>query len=107
MITGIQIVAIIFSLLMIYLTFLNLKKKELALGEALFFFLIWVGAILLTVFPKSVDFILTTFHIYRLLDLATIVGFMIIMALVFKNYLETKELKKKIEKIVREKALKN
>ena len=107
MITGIQIVAIVFSLLMLYVTFINFKKDELSLPEALFFSLIWIGAIVLTTFPASADFILKTFHIYRLLDLATIVGFMILVGLIFKNYLEIKNLKAKIEKIVREKALKN
>jgi hypothetical protein len=86
---------------------LHFKKKELSGGEAVFFFSIWLGAILLTVFPKSVDFILTTFHIYRLLDLATIVGFMILVGLTYKNYLEIKDLKTKIEKLAREKSLKN
>jgi hypothetical protein len=107
MITGIQIVAVIFSLAMTYVTFLHFKKRELAYFEALFFFLIWLGAILLTVFPKSIDFILTTFHIYRLLDLATIVGFMFLIGLAYKNYLEIKDLKRKIEKLVRDRSLKN
>ena len=106
MITGIQIVVIIFSFFMFYVTFLHFKKRELSLGEALFFSLLWLGAIFLTVFPKSVDFILKTFRIYRLLDLATIVGFAVLVGLSFKNYLEIKDLKKKLEKIVREKALK-
>ncbi len=106
-ITGIQIVAIIFSLLMVYVTFLHLKKGELALGESAFFFLIWLGAIFLTVFPTSTDFILRTFRIYRLLDLGMIVGFMILIGLVFKDYLEIKNLKKKLEKLIRGKSLKN
>ena len=107
MINGIQIAAVIFSLIMIYITFLHSKKKELSLAETLFFFIIWIGAIILTIFPNSANFIMRTFKIYRLLDLATIVGFMILAGLIFKDYLEIKKLKNKVERIIRQKSLKD
>lgn len=53
------------------------------------------------ILPGSADFILRTFRIYRLLDLVTIFGFMFLVGISFKNYLELKNLRKKIEKIVR------
>lgn len=105
MITGVQFVSIAFSLLMLYVTFLHFKKKELNISEAGFFFLVWSVAIVITIIPKSADFILSTFRIYRLLDLVTILGFMLVTVISFKNYLEIKDLKKKIEKITRTLAL--
>ncbi|MCL4460019.1 MAG: DUF2304 domain-containing protein [Chloroflexi bacterium] len=105
MITGIQIVAVVFSFLMLYITFLHFKRRELTTRETLFFGLLWVGAIFLTIFPKSVDFLLKTFRILRLMDLATIVGFMVLIALSFHNFLTIRKLEEKIEKLVRYNAL--
>lgn len=107
MITGIQIVTLIFSLVMFYITYLHLKRKEIMVKEAVFFFATWSTTFLLTLFPASANFILNTFRIYRLLDLATIGGFMILVGISYNNFIEIRRLKSKIEKIVREKAIKN
>jgi hypothetical protein len=105
MIFGVQFIAIVFSLLMLYITYLHFKKGELSLIEEIIFSIIWIVAIVLMIFPESANFILKTFHIYRLLDLATIIGFIFLVAISFKNYLELKNLRKKIEKIVRNYSL--
>ena len=107
MTSGIQFIAIVFSILMLYITYLHFKKRELSLVEGIVFSIIWTVAIILMIIPASASFILKTFHIYRLLDLATIIGFILLVALSFKNYLELKNLRKKIEKIVRSYSLRS
>ena len=107
MITGIQIIAILFSLFLLYVTFIHFKKKELYLLEALFFSFIWIGAIFITIFPSSLDFLLSRFKILRLLDLATIIGFMLLIGIAFRNYQRIRELERKIEEIIRNEAIRN
>jgi len=105
MITGIQIIALFFCLLMIYQTFLHVKKGEINGLEGYLFFALWIAAGFLTIFPASADFILKTFQINRLLDLATVIGFMVLIGVSYENLVEISRLKKKIEKMVREKAI--
>ena len=107
MISGIQFIAITFSLLLLYVTHIHFKKGILSLFEELLFSAIWILAIIFTVLPQTANFILSAFHVYRLLDLATIVGFMFLVGISYKNYLEIKTLRKKIEKIVREYSLRS
>lgn len=107
MMFGIQFIVIIFALLMIYITFLHFKKRELSIVESLFFGMIWVGALVFMLIPQTTNFILQTFKIYRLLDLATVVGFMALVIISYSNFFEIRRLKKKIEQIVRQQALKN
>jgi hypothetical protein len=105
MMTGIQLISILFCFLMLYVTFLHVKKRQLHTIEGLLFGLVWVVAIIITILPKTVSYVLETFRIYRLLDLATIGGFMLLIGLSFSNYLTIKELKKKVETLTRELAL--
>ncbi|KKR34292.1 MAG: hypothetical protein UT63_C0003G0008 [Candidatus Gottesmanbacteria bacterium GW2011_GWC2_39_8] len=107
MITGIQIVALLFSVLMLYVTYLHLKRKEIDGKEAIFFFTVWTVSSILTVFPTTANFILNTFHIIRLLDLATIVGFMILVAISYSNFVEIRKMRNRIEKLVRKRAIEN
>lgn len=105
MIIGIQFIAIFFSLFLFYVTFIHFKKGQLSLVETIFFSLIWLGAIFVTLSPASLDFILSRFNILRLLDFATILGFMLLIGIAFRNYLRIRELEKKIEKLVRKEAI--
>lgn len=103
--TGIQLISILFCLLMMYVTFLHVKKKQLTVPEGFGFGAVWITAVIVTVLPSTVSFVLETFRIYRLLDLVTIAGFMLIIGISFSNYLTIKDLKKKVETLTREIAL--
>lgn len=105
MLIGVQILALIFALFMMYWAFLYYKKKELTLAENLFWQFVWLIFIFLTLFPKSLNFIITTFNITRVMDLAMIIAFMILTVLGFSNYIRQKEVEKKIERLVKEIAL--
>ncbi len=105
MIYGLQFIAIIFSLIMLYVSYLHFKKNTLSLVEWIFFSLVWIVAIILMVLPSSADYLLKTFKIFRLLDLATIFGFIFLVAISFSNFLELKKLRQKIEKVVRQLSL--
>lgn len=104
---GIQIVAIIFALWMIYFTFLHFRRKEFKRVEFLFWQILWIGLIIIVIFPKSVEFILKTFSITRTFDLVVIVGIVILFGITFRSYVVIRRLEKRVEEFTRKEALKN
>jgi len=106
MLIGIQIIALVFALFMMYLIFVHYKKRDLTFAENVFWQIIWLGFILLTLFPHVLDPLLGAFKIIRVLDLAMLVAFMILTILGFSNYIGQKKINRKIEKIVKELAIK-
>lgn len=105
MMTGIQIIAIFFGLFMAYLTFLHYKRKDLNRYQFVIWEILWAGFILVTLLPDKFNFITERLGIARAFDLFAIVAFVIILFLVFHNYLLITKIEKKIEKKVREKTL--
>lgn len=102
---GIQIVAIIFALGMTYFSFLHFRRKEFTLKELVLWMILWIGLIVVVIFPKSVEFLLKTFSITRTFDLVVIVGVVILFGITFRNYVIIKRMERKIENFVRKESL--
>lgn len=102
---GLQIVAILFALWMIYFSYLHFRRGEFNRYEFAIWEILWLGLIAIVIFPKSVQFILTTFSITRTFDLVVIVGMIILFGVTFRNYVVVKRLEKKIELTVRKDSL--
>jgi len=105
-ILGIQILGILFGFFMMYYTFLHHKRKEFTLKEYSFWFVFWAGFVIVTLFPGILDPILVTLNIVRTLDFLIIVGFLFLIFVSFYTYTIVRKNQKKIEKIVRQLALK-
>lgn len=103
---GIQIVAIIFALWMIYFSYLHWRRNEFNKLEFIFWQILWLGLIVVVIFPGCANFILKTFSISRTFDLVVIVGIVVLFAISFRNYVIISRLDKKIEKLVRIESLK-
>lgn len=97
---GIQIVAIIFALWMIYFTYLHFRRKEFGQAEAVLWQILWLGLIVVVLFPTSVRFVLQTFSISRTFDLVVIVGIVILFGLSFRNYVIVKRVERKFEDFI-------
>ena len=107
MILGIQILGVLFGLFMIYITFLYSKRRDFTLKEWAFWSILWVGFILVTLFPSSFNVIVKGFFkLQRPLDFYIIVGFMFLTGAVFYTYTIVRKNQKRIEFIVRKIALK-
>lgn len=107
MILGIQIVGVLFGLFMIYLSYLYSKRKEFTLKEWVFWSILWVGFIVVTLSPSSLNVIVKgIFALKRPLDFYIIIGFMFLTGAVFYTYTIVRKTQKKIETIVRKMALK-
>ena len=97
---------VLFALIMLYITFLHQKRKEFSTSELLFWTLLWVLFIYVTVFPRSLNFLIETLNFIRVFDFLVVVGFIFVTSLGIFNYFNSKNNKKDIEEIIRKIALK-
>lgn len=106
MIIGLQIIALIFSLSMVYFAVLNFKRGELSKGEIVAWIGMWAVAVVVIIFPELLRKFASTFLVTRVFDLMVIAGFILVITMVSSAYLRTKKLEKKMEELVRQEALK-
>lgn len=104
---GIQVIAIIFALGMVYYSFLHYKRKEFNLLQVLFWEIIWGVFIFITIFPNTVNHLTEKLGIARAMDLFMITGFIVVTFLTFYSYAKVKKLEKKLEDYVRKEALRD
>lgn len=102
----IQIFGIFIALFLLYYTYLNFRKRVIALREFLLWAVLWAGLILVTIFPSIVNVFLEGLGINRALDLFEIVAIFILLIVIFHNYITVHRLENRIEKFVRSEALK-
>jgi len=102
----IQLLGVIFGSAMIYFTFVKYKRKELSKREFTFWLGCWALLIVIAIIPYVLDPIIAPLHFYRRLDFFVVLGFFILLLLGFHSYTSLKKLEKKLEKFVREEALK-
>lgn len=105
MILGLQIIAILFSLIMTYFTFLHYKRKEYDIRGFVIWLLIWIGFMILAIFPETVYGVMESLKIERTVDFFVISGFLIFSVILFRNYAIAKKNEKRIEQIVRKFAI--
>lgn len=107
MILGLQITAILFALVMIYLAILHYKKGQLNGVEVFSWTLIWVVAIFIVAFPEILRTYAKTFFVTRVFDLMVLGGFILVISLVSASYLKSKRNEKKLEELIRKISLKD
>ncbi|MEK6808509.1 MAG: DUF2304 domain-containing protein [Nanoarchaeota archaeon] len=106
MVFGIQIIGVFFSLLMVYYIFLHFKRKEFGVKEFLFWFLLWIMFIVLTVFPQILDPITKSINLARKMDFFIVAGFFFLMGITTYTYTIIRKCENKIEYIVTKLAIK-
>ncbi|HLC88742.1 MAG TPA: DUF2304 domain-containing protein [Candidatus Nanoarchaeia archaeon] len=105
---GIQIVGLVFGVFMLYFTFLQLKRNEFTIIESGAWFLLWSSMVAVTLFPGSLDFLVSRIlNLKRTLDFFIICGFLFLVFAAFFNYTKTRKNDRKIERIVSRIALTN
>lgn len=102
---GIQLLAILFALWMMYFSYLHFHRREFGKVEFILWQILWLGLVAVVVFPHSVQFLLKTFSITRTFDLVVIVGMMVLFGVTFRNYIILKRTERKVEDLVRTDAL--
>jgi len=102
---GLQLVAIIFALWMLYFSYLHYRRHEFNHLEFILWEILWAGLIVVVILPHSVQFLLNAFSITRTFDLVVIAGIVILFGITFRNYVIIKRIRKQLEDVVRQKAL--
>lgn len=102
---GIQIVGVLFALFMLYLTFTHQKRKDFTSKEYALWAVIWIGAIIATLFPSILEPVTQTLKLTRNMDLIIIVGFIFLIGVSFTNYISLRKTQRKVESLVRKIAI--
>ena len=101
MVLGIQIAGALFGMFMMYYTFLKNKKKEFSTNEYLFWMVLWVLFICVSLFPNWLDPIVKSLSFARTFDLLVTIGFLFVIGISFYTYTVVNKNKKQVEEIVR------
>lgn len=104
MLYGIQLLAVLFGLVMLYLTFLYFKRSNYGTTAFIFWVLVWASFLVISMFPTTVYGIMDALSIQRTADFFVISALMIYSVVIFKLYVRNKELQAKIEKVVKKVA---
>ncbi|MBI2140953.1 DUF2304 domain-containing protein [Candidatus Woesearchaeota archaeon] len=102
---GIQVFGIVFGAFMLYMTFLQWKKKEFTFNEWAFWSLFALAFSAVSLFPQVLDPVIAVLELGRKLDLFIILGFMFLIAAIFYTYKVVRTTQKKLEELVRRTAL--
>ena len=105
MVLGVQIVGLLFGVCILYVSFLNYKKKEFTLNELGFWAIFAVGFGGVALFPGILDPIVESLSLGRTMDLFIILGFMFLVAAMFYTYRLMRRVQKSHEELVRKIAL--
>ena len=105
MVLGIQVFGIVFGVFILYMSFLQWKKKQFTLNEFLFWSSFAVVFSLLSLFPDFINPITAALKLQRKLDLFIILGFMFLIAATFYSYMVVRKTQKGLEELVRQLAL--
>jgi len=105
-ILGVQIIAILFAIFMLYVSFLHWKRKDFNGGEIFFWIALWLGFIFITLFPDVLQNITQKLFFTRVMDFLMVAAFMILAFLGFQNHVSNRRMEKKIEELIRKEAKK-
>lgn len=103
----IQLIAVLFSLIMIYFAYLHYSRNELRSFEFILWVLIWTITIIIIAIPDIIRNFARSFEITRLFDLMITGGFIVIVPLIYISFIRTRRFEKKLEEIIRNHSLKS
>lgn len=104
---GIQLLCISFACLALFFTYIAYKRRDFNGKEMLLWTIIWLIFLGIAIFPETVSPYIQSMGFSRLMDFVIVIAFVVLFALLVHNYLVVKFLQKRIEKLVREEALRN
>ncbi len=105
MVLGIQVFGIVFGAFMLYMSFLQWKKRQFTLNEFVFWSVFALAFSFISLFPDIINPITAALKLERKLDLFIILGFMFLIAATFYSYRIVRHTQKQVEELVRQIAL--
>ena len=104
---GIQIISVAFSLVAMFFSYTNYRRKDFSGRELFFWVVLWVLFLLVSLFPQVVSPYVKNLGFARLMDFVVVIAFLISFLLLLHNYVVVKRMEKRIEHLVRSLALKD
>jgi len=106
MVSGIQLIGILFGLFMIYMVYVRVKRKEFTIKEGLFWLFSWAIFLFVSIWPTSLNLISwNVLKIGRTMDLIIIFGFIFLAAIVFYIYTLVRINQREIDSLIRNLAI--
>ncbi len=105
MVLGIQVFGIVFGAFMLYMSFLQWKKRQFTLNEFVFWSVFALAFSFISLFPDIINPITAALKLERKLDLFIILGFMFLIAATFYSYRVVRHTQKQLEDLVRQIAI--
>ncbi len=105
--TVLSIFSIIFSLIMIYITQINYKKKYLNKLSYLLWIGIWVLIIFASLRPNSIDDYFVNNHKVDVFYILSVISIITLIILYYISQIKINILEKKINKLIRAESLKD
>ena len=105
MVSGIQIIGIVFGLVLSYFSFLHYKRREFTIREFIGWEVVWASFVWVTVFPRTFSIFSSNLGAIRTIDLFSVLGFILVLSISFYTYVNVDRLGKKLEKTIRDLAL--
>ena len=105
MISGIQVIALLFALAQGYFTYLHFRRGDFTLRECMGWMFIWIVFAGVTLFPDAFKVFAGSFGALRPLDFFTVLGFIVVLSISFYTYVSLDRLRKHVEGSIRERAL--
>lgn len=100
-----RLVAITFSMLMIYVVRVHYIRKHIPLLESFFWYCVWISLIIIIIKPELLQSLAATFAVYRVFDLLTIIAFMLLFSFLILDRIKIYHLEKKMHDLVRSTAI--
>ncbi len=105
--TILSIISIIFSLIMIYITQINYKKKYLNKASYLLWIVIWTLIIVVSLRPNSIDDYFLNNYKIDVFYILSIISVITLVILYYISLIKINILEKKINKLIRAESLKD
>jgi hypothetical protein len=107
MISGIQIIGILFMIIMMYLSYVHYKKKSYGFKSLLLWMAVWICALIVVSIPQTVYGIMQALKIERTADFITLLGFAFFAVIIFYLYSIIGKNSQKLEQLVRQLAIRD
>ena len=101
MIAGIQLLAILFGIIMIYWSFVYYKRKDYTWRSFLIWTTVWLAFMVLVMYPKTLYSLMQALEIQRTADFFVMVGFGLFAVIIFYMYVTVKKTESKVQRLVR------
>lgn len=102
-----QIGTTLFSLFMIYVVRINVRKLNLSRVEQLFWYSLWFVFAVIALFPNLLLGVVHALSFSRVFDLLTVLAMMVLTVIVIMTYFAQREAAKKMEEFIRNEAIRD